>query len=250
MNRRRRTSGGQALVLVTLGLMAMFGMMGLAVDLGWSFFVEKQAQAAADFAAMGAVQEALVRLNGQSFGFTCPTSPSGSLPVYCQPTQVDCIAGSVPGGINSNLWNGCLYGQQNGFTSGGLGSRQRVTIQSNEADPMNPPPTDMCVQQMKCVKDAVYWVTVRTTQTIPQLFSAVMGHTEGVVSTKATAALVSVIVPASFIALNQAGDCISKPSSPAKGFTYDCGTDVDLQGGGKALCQNSGGQIAALCGGQ
>ena len=88
MNRRRKTSGGQALVLVTLGLMAMMGMMGLAVDLGWSFFVEKQAQASADFAAMGAVQEALVRLNGQSFGFTCPTLPSGSLPVYCQSAPV------------------------------------------------------------------------------------------------------------------------------------------------------------------
>jgi hypothetical protein len=144
-------------------------------------FVEKQAQAAADFAAMGAVRKPLVRLNGQSFGFTCPTSPSGSLGVL-PATPVDCTSGSIPGGVNSNLWNGCLYGQQNGFNSGGLASRQRVTIQSNEADPMNPPPTDMCVQQMKCVKDAVYWVTVRTTQTIPQLFSAVMGHTEGIVS--------------------------------------------------------------------
>ncbi|MCU1336090.1 MAG: hypothetical protein JWO19_1671 [Bryobacterales bacterium] len=249
MVRRRRNSGGQALILVTLGLLAMCGMMGLAVDLGWSFFVEKQAQTAADAAALGAVQEALVRLNGSSFGFSCPASPSGSLPVYCQPAPVDCVSGTLPGGTSSNLWNGCRYAQQNGFTSGGSGGRQRVTIQSNEADPLNPPPTDMCVTQMKCVKDAVYWVTARSTQTVPQLFSAVINRTEGIVSAKATAALVSVIVPGSFIALNQAGDCISRPTQESKGFVYDCGVDIDSQGGGANTCQQSGGAIAAICGG-
>lgn len=32
-----KRQGGQAIVLVTLALFAMFGLMGLAVDLGWSF---------------------------------------------------------------------------------------------------------------------------------------------------------------------------------------------------------------------
>ena len=64
MNRRKKTSGGQAIVMVTLSLMAMTGMMGLAVDLGWSFFVKKEAQAAADGAALAAVQEVSKRVSG------------------------------------------------------------------------------------------------------------------------------------------------------------------------------------------
>ncbi len=61
MIKRRENSKGQALVMVTLALLAMAGMMGLAVDLGWSF-VQKQAQAAADGAALAAVQEAMAQL--------------------------------------------------------------------------------------------------------------------------------------------------------------------------------------------
>ena len=103
------------------------------------------------------------------------------------------------------------------------------------------------------MKDVVYWVTVRTTQTIPQLFSAVGGHTEGVVSAVATAGIISVIIPGSFIALNQAGECITRPTGKAA-FDYDCGVDVDLSGGsGSQNCTAEDGSqtapIATLCGG-
>ena len=135
MKRRRETSGGQAIVLVTLSLLAMCGMLGLAVDLGWSFFVQKEARAAADSAALAAVQEGQYRLNGDTFGFTCAGSPS----VSCQTTPVDCTVGALTGGASSNLWNGCKFAEKNGFTSGGLTGRQRVTIQSNEASDLNPP---------------------------------------------------------------------------------------------------------------
>ena len=62
MSRRKKASGGQAIVMVTLALFSMVGMMGLAVDLGWSYFAQKQAQAAADIAALAAAQEAVTRL--------------------------------------------------------------------------------------------------------------------------------------------------------------------------------------------
>ena len=45
---------GQALVMVTFALFAMIGVIGLSMDLGWSFFVRKAAQSAADTAAMAA----------------------------------------------------------------------------------------------------------------------------------------------------------------------------------------------------
>src|SRR5690242_21825044 len=72
---------GQALPLVTLGLIAMCGMMGLAVDLGWSFFVKRSAQTAADAAAQAAVQQVLDNV-GQS----------GT--ILCSNTQIACQARS------------------------------------------------------------------------------------------------------------------------------------------------------------
>jgi hypothetical protein len=35
--RSRKAQGGQALAMVTISLIAMCGVMGLAVDLGWWF---------------------------------------------------------------------------------------------------------------------------------------------------------------------------------------------------------------------
>src|SRR5271170_4391403 len=94
-----RKSRGQALVLVTLSLLAMCGIMGLAVDLGWSFYVKKEAQAAADAAALAAVREAALRMDGDFANFTCPATPSATTP-WCQiATPVDC---STLGGSASN----------------------------------------------------------------------------------------------------------------------------------------------------
>src|SRR5579862_8995692 len=85
MTRRKRTSGGQAIVMVTLALFSMVGMMGLAVDLGWSYFSQKQAQAAADTAALAAAQEAVTRLGVTSdvSGFNCGSTGVGANKVEC-----------------------------------------------------------------------------------------------------------------------------------------------------------------------
>src|SRR5579862_7634585 len=109
MSNRKRTSGGQALVMATLGLMAMCGMMGLAVDLGWSFFVQKEAQAAADGAALAAVEEAVVRLGGSTGSFACSqvADLSGTLP-----GQIDCETGGISCANvvgTSNLNSGCQF---------------------------------------------------------------------------------------------------------------------------------------------
>src|SRR5215467_4039810 len=99
MNRRNKISGGQALVMITLALIAMCGMMGLAVDLGWSYFVQKAAQAAADGAALGGVQEAY-KLNGGTGlnALTCGT-------VACEnPTPKSCQSIS-----SGNLKDACQF---------------------------------------------------------------------------------------------------------------------------------------------
>jgi uncharacterized membrane protein len=59
MTRRKKASGGQSIVMVTLALFSMVGMLGLSVDLGWAYFVQKEAQAAAYAAALGATRDAM-----------------------------------------------------------------------------------------------------------------------------------------------------------------------------------------------
>ncbi len=225
---RSRRSRGQAIVLVTLGLLAMCGLMGLAVDFGWSMFVEKQAQAAADTAALAAVEEAMYRLSVTN-NFSC----SGGTAVSCAPTPVTCS--SLSSDATNNLWNGCLYAVKNGFTDGNTGPVQSVTVEANDGG--NLPPI------APGVNDVAYWVTVRTTQQIPQLFSSVLGNTQGVVATSGTAAIVATVVPSSFYALNREGDCtsISGPNSYSSGFDQFCGVDVNIGGGA--------GQPAGICAG-
>ena len=232
MSKRKQTSGGQAIVMVTLALVAMCGMMGLAVDLGWSFFVQKQAQAAADGAALAAVHEAWQRLGGSISAVSCPNS--GSMTLYCQPAApAPCSA--IQSDTSSNLWNGCLYAINDGFTSGGLGGRQEVTIQANVTDAGPPvlPPTVTGIP----VANIAYWATVRTVQTIPQLFSSVLGNTQGTVSAIATAAIAAETVPGSFYGLNQKGDCLTSST----GTLFDCGVDMDLSGAGNVTCTNANG---------
>lgn len=237
MSRRKQTSGGQAIVMVTLALIAMCGMMGLAVDLGWSFFVQKQAQAAADGAALAAVHEAWQRLNGTITSVSCPNTPGG---LYCDTSSPPKNCNSIKSDTSSNLWNGCLYAINDGFTSGGLSGRQDVTIQANitggGSGSMPLPPVSGIPQA-----NIAYWATVRTVQTIPQLFSSVLGNTQGTVSAIATAAIAAETVPGSFYGLNQKGDCLTNA-----GGTFDCGVDMDLSGAGNVACRNVDGTPAGV----
>jgi hypothetical protein len=230
---RRETSGGQAIIMVTLGLMAMCGMMGLAVDMGWSFFVHKEAQAAADAAALAAVQEGMTRLTasgGPVSAFDCSGGGTGSTQVECHTTAVNCA--SVIS--SSNLNNGCQYAKKNGFDW--TNPRQNVTIQSNDGLTGNLPPT------APGVVNITYWVTVRTVQTIPQLFSAVISRTEGTVSAVATAAIAASLGPGSFYGMNRKGDCTNSPDGA------HCGTDIVTgTGTGTTNCPNYPSTKGSVC---
>jgi|GEM_PF-1038048 len=217
----------------------MCGMMGLAVDLGWSYFVQKQAQTSADGAALAAVQEAYARMKAGGIvvtGFSCTggSAGTGATQVECQPTAPGVVCGSVT--ATSNLNNGCLYAKVNGFDW--ASSRQKVTLQSNSYNGVDPsllPPTAPGVLNIS------YWVTARTVQTIPQLFSAVFNNTEGTVSAVATAAIAGSITPGSFFGMNRRGDCFADSSG-----TSHCGTDV-VGGTGVGGFPQCGALKADLC---
>jgi len=202
MTKLSKKEKGQALPMVTLSLLALCGMMGLAVDLGWSFFVKRSAQTAADAAAQAAVQQVLDDV-GQSGA------------ILCSNTQLACQA-VAPCNASANLTTGCLYAQQHGFAVGGHNGHQNVTV---AADTSSPAPTAPGVQ-------VEYWVTVRATESIPQLFSAVLGNTTGTSAARATAAIMDMLLPAQLYSLDREND--AAPGSK-KGST---GNDISIQGGG------------------
>src|SRR5579872_7088545 len=97
---------GQVVILATLSLFLMFGVLGLAVDLGYAMYKKEQAQAAADAAAMGAVTYGVV--NGT---FTCGSGGVVCNSSYTCPTPI--------GSVNTNLLAGCAYANANGYANSG-----------------------------------------------------------------------------------------------------------------------------------
>jgi len=213
MRRRDTKRNGQAILLVTFALVAMCGLMGLAVDLGWSYYVKKSEQTAADAAALAAINSAKMRNPGGP-PYACGTS---STSLFCNHAPIACSSIST----SSNLYSACQYARQMGFTDGS--GNVTVTVAS---DITTPAPTVPGVQ-------VAYWVTVRVTQQIPQLFSAVLGNTTGTVSARATAAITNVALSASL-------DLLDRQNDPGPNGT---GIDFNLQGGGNV--QAGGGMFIA-----
>jgi len=186
---RNRSHKGQATLLVTFALVPMIGLLGLVTDLGYMHYLKKSAQAAADAAVLAAVSQVHSNVGGSKFtcdmvgvtcktSYTCPTSPTAD------------NAADIA----------CLYAKQNGFISKG---NQSVVIDANVGTtlPANAPG----------VNSAAYWVTVTVSQTVPQLFSAVMGNTTGKVAAQSTAGL------------NPAKDCIYALDPSSIGGYYQNG---------------------------
>jgi len=156
---------GQVLIMVTLALVPMFGLMGLVTDLGYMHFIKMSAQTAAQAAAQAAIIDFHATVGGSNF--VC-----GSGGVTCSATPTTCTA-SLTTATNS-LERGCMYAQAHGFNS----SNQAVTYQAGTGAT---PPT------AAGIGTASYWVTFRVAQRVPQLFSAVLGNTSGLVVARSTA---------------------------------------------------------------
>jgi hypothetical protein len=206
-----RTIRGQALVMVTTSLILLCGMMGLAVDLGWGYFVKKEAQRAADAAALAGVEKALADV-GAASSFKCGVSG-----LTCPVTGQKCPASPPTTPPISQPDVACLYAKQNGFSTGT--ANQNVVIDADaNADPGTKPiPTAPGIK-------ADYWITARVSQKIPQLFSAVMGFPWSQSSARATAAIIDSPVNGSIYLLNREND----PNAVGD----NRGTDLDMQGGG------------------
>ena len=161
---RRR---GQVLLMATLCSIPMFGILGMVTDLGYMHYVKMTAQSAAEAAAKSAMIDFHATTGGATY--TCGGN------VVCASTETSCTP-NITAPANS-IEHGCMYGQAHGFNSTGS-----LTYESGTAS--TPPPT------APNIGSAQYWVTFRAYQTVPQLFSAVLGNLSGQVVGRSTAAVV------------------------------------------------------------
>jgi hypothetical protein len=203
---QRASERGQTSIMLALAITAMLGILGLAVDIGWAYFKKQTAQSAAEAAALAAVQAAL-----QSGGANVAcVSPS----VVCQ--EPTACPNPIPNPPANDFQSGCLYAKDNGFqvTDGG---RQNVTIAANTGAP----PTVSGI-------NAAYWVTARVSESLPQMFSAVLGNNTAVASARATA----ILAPGS-------GDCIYVMDPAASGALSMSGTPNLISSCGIYIKSNS-----------
>jgi hypothetical protein len=161
----RDRRAGQILVFTTLNLFLLFSLVGLALDLGWSYFKKEQAQSAADGAALSAAVDALYR------GFTCGTNG-----VVCASTYTCAYPNVSP--ATTVFQTGCLYAAANGFQTTG---DQSVSL---TGDTTAPPGSSGLTAQ--------YWVKATVTDRTYNLLLYLAGfHTASIAAQSVAAVIVS-----------------------------------------------------------
>jgi hypothetical protein len=219
--------------MVTVSLFLMCGMLGLVVDLGWSYFTRKSAQLAVDSAALAAVR--MARNGAPSDSISC-----GVNNISCAAAPQDCSATS-----SGNLRSACVYAASAGFSSSDV--MQKVTVQASDAATA-PTVAENCGQSGALVRhpptagcvNTFYWVTVRASRRIPQLFSAILGNTEMTSGARATAAVADYVPNASLWALNRQNET-PVVGRGGKGNDIYIWGDSEILAGGIVLASNSTG---------
>src|SRR5437588_6678337 len=114
LNRRKIRSKGQAILLITVALIPLMGLAGLAIDVGYMQYTQRSAQTAADAAALAAVARFNSSVGGAVFACDDPLNSTwicngagATNPEYQCPTGLTTAANPVQ--------SACLYAKQNGF---------------------------------------------------------------------------------------------------------------------------------------
>lgn len=221
MQKSDNTSRGSAFLMVMFMAMPMFVAVGLVVDVGWAYFTRQAAHAAAESAALGAAQAAVDGIKGGGT-YTCGSK------------GLDCVSESCPTAIpnptTSDLQNGCAYAIANGFTDGGLGGKQSVSIQANL--------TSGSVPNVPGIAHAKYWVSTRITQQNPLTFGAVLGGQFLNVGVRSTAAVIGTAPQNCITALNRTANPGLSVSGGAQ-LSADCGVAVDSNSSGALSVSNN-----------
>jgi Flp pilus assembly protein TadG len=218
--------------MIMLMAIPMFGAVGLVVDVGWAYFTKQAAHMAAESAALAAAQAAVevIKTGGS---YTCGSSGSSGPSLGCQSATVCPTTVSTP--TTNTLQNGCAYAIANGFTNGGLGGKQGVTIAGNV--------TSGSVPNVPGIARAKYWVSTTLTQQNPLTFGGVLGGQVLNVGVRATAAVIGTAPQNCITALN----ATASPALVVSGGSVvnaDCGVAVDSNAS-NALSLNGGSVLHA-----
>lgn len=230
---RKNSRSGQAALMVTVTLPVTLALMGLVVDVGWSYWRSEACRTAAQ---AGALASALQALSASNFtcgsGVTCTASAT---------TYANCPA-SPSSPPSNNLQNGCLYVKQNGFTYTGSSNRQNVQYAAyTSSSPVSG-------------SSPSYWVRFVVAEKIPTLFSAVMNQPWMVVSAQATAAIFKPDSGACVYALGHTSDigikldgganiqatCGVWDNSTSSGSSLSCSNNTTLDAGNNSITLDGG----------
>ena len=193
-----RSESGQAVIMVSMGVVFLFGLLGMVVDVGYSYYIKQVAQAAADSAAIAATVMA------NASGGTCGTA------VLCQSNTVCSATPNNP--PVTDFDSACLYASKNGFPSTG---NQTVKVSGGTG---NPPAASGV--------SANYWVTVTATQSLNLSFLRVMGLTNATVSAQSTGALIGTGGGGCIYVMDPSGDAAMNVTGT--GYVQsDCGVYVN-----------------------
>src|SRR5260370_15934024 len=162
---------GQVLLMVTLAMVPMFAFLGLVTDVGYMQYVKMSAQTAAEAAARAAIIS-----YHETEGASSPQCGTGTGTVPCSAASPTTCPSNITTPANF-IERCCMYAQSHGFNS----AHQSVTYQANVN---SVPPT------APGMGTAVYWSTFRVIQKVPQMFSAVLGNTSGMVAARSTTAVI------------------------------------------------------------
>lgn len=189
---------GSAAVMFAIAITAFMGLLALAVDLGWAYYVKQSALAAAEAAASAGALTAAAATS-----ITCGST------VVCQASTSCSGVASSP---VTNVSAACLYGEANGFGSAG---HTNLMIASGTGTP----PT------VSSVSTSFYTTAVAVKQ-YNGLLSSIMGNTSLTVAARATAALISSVPSQCLWILDKTAQYALNANNDAQ-VTLNCGIAVD-----------------------
>jgi hypothetical protein len=160
--------------------------------------------------------------------FTCASRGLG-----CQ-SATACPA-SYPSPLTSNLQNGCLFAQTNGFVPGGVNG-QTVSIEANTGNP----PTVAGLAS----GSSRYYVTVRIAQQNPLTFGRIFGSSFLPVVARATASVASLLPPNCVTTLNPSASGAFSLSGTSSVVLNNCSLAVNSSSS-SALSGNNNSSLAA-----
>jgi len=206
-----RNRSGQAAIFATLTLSLIFSSMGLAVDLGWSYFLKQRVQTAADAAATAAAVYALTHND------TCATVSCG--------TALTCTSITSP--PSSSLTAGCLYATADGPPV--------LTASLIENDSTHLPGS------LSGVAPSI-WVQATVSASNPNLFFSVSGFGTAHITASAIAGIPGVPAASCIYALDPSASGALTVKGTATISATNCPVYVDSNSG-SALVKTGSGSI-------